>query len=41
MNEIVNKFLLVGNKFMLKMYLQQPALTYSDFEPFPKKAKKK
>ena len=29
MNEIVNKFFLTGNKFMLKMYLKQPRFTYS------------
>ena len=29
MNEIVNKFLLAGNKFMPKLPLKQPGLTYS------------
>ena len=29
MNEIVNKFLLVGDKFMPEMHLKQPAFTYS------------
>ena len=29
MNEIVNKFFLTGNKFMLEMYLKQPRFTYS------------
>ena len=29
MNEIVNKFLLVGDKFMPKMHLKQPGFTYS------------
>ena len=29
MNEIINKFLLVGDKFMPKMYLKQPTFTYS------------
>ena len=29
MNEIVNKFLLVGDKFMSEMHLKQPAFTYS------------
>ena len=29
MNEIVNKFLLVGNKFMPEMHLKQPGFTYS------------
>ena len=29
MNEIVNKFLLVGDKFMPEMRFKQPGLTYS------------
>ena len=29
MNEIVNKFLLAGGKFMSEMYLKQPEFTYS------------
>ena len=29
MNEIVNKFLLAGDKFMLEMHLKQPGFTYS------------
>ena len=29
MNEIVNKFLLPGDKFMLEMHLRQPGFTYS------------
>ena len=29
MNEIVNKFLLVRDKFMPEMHLKQPSLTYS------------
>ena len=29
MNEIVNKFLLAGDKFMSKMHLKQPGFTYS------------
>ena len=29
MNEIVNKFLLAGDKFMPEIYLKQPAFTYS------------
>ena len=28
MNNIVNKFLLAGNKFMPEMHLRQPGLTY-------------
>ena len=34
MNEIVNKFLLAGDKFMPKMHLKQPGFTYSACEPF-------
>ena len=37
MNEIVNKFLLVGNKFMSEMYLKQSGFTYSACGPFTKK----
>ena len=29
MNEIVNKFLLVGDKFMPEMHLKQPGFTYN------------
>ena len=29
MNEIVNKFLITGNKFMPEMHLKQPGFTYS------------
>ena len=29
MNEIVNKFLLAGDKFMLELHLKQPGFTYS------------
>ena len=36
MNEIVNKFLLTGDKFMPKMHLRQPGLTYSACGPFTK-----
>ena len=35
-NEIVNKFLLVGDKFMPEMHLKQPGFTYSAFGPFTK-----
>ena len=34
MNEIVNKFLLAGDKFMPEMHLKQPGLTYSACGPF-------
>ena len=34
MNEIVNKFLLAGNKFMTEMHLKQPGFTNSACGPF-------
>ena len=36
MDEIVNKFLLVGDKFMPEMHLKQPGFTYSAGGPFTK-----
>ena len=36
MNEIVNKFLLTGDKFMPEMHLRQPRFTYSACGPFTK-----
>ena len=36
MNEIVNKFLLVGDKFMPEMHLKQPGFTYSTCGPLKK-----
>ena len=36
MNEIVNKFLLAGDKFMHEMHLKQPEFTYSVSGPFTK-----
>ena len=36
MNEIVNKFLLVGDKFIPEMHLKQPGFTYSACGPFTK-----
>ena len=36
MNEIVNEFLLVGEKFMPEMHLKQPGFTYSACGPFTK-----
>ena len=36
MNEIVNKFLLAGHKFMPEMHLKQPGFTYSTCGPFTK-----
>ena len=35
-NEIVNKFLLAGDKFMTEMYLRQPGFTYSACGSFTK-----
>ena len=35
-NEIVNKFLLAGDKFMPEMHLKQPRFTYSACGPFTK-----
>ena len=40
MNEIVNKFLLVRDKFMPKMHLKQPGFTYSVCSPFTKNKEK-
>ena len=36
MNEIVNRFLLVGDKFMQEMHSKQPGFTYSACVPFTK-----
>ena len=36
MNEIVNKFLLVGDKFMPEMHLRRAGFTYSTCGPFTK-----
>ena len=36
MNEIANKFLLVGDKFMPEMHLKQPGFTYSASSLFTK-----
>ena len=36
MNEIINKFLLAGDKFMPEMHLRQPGFTYSVCGPFTK-----
>ena len=36
MNEIVNNFLLVGDKFMPEMHLKQPGFTQSACGPFTK-----
>ena len=37
MNNIINKFLLVGDKFMPEIHLKQPGFTYSACGPFTKK----
>ena len=34
MNEIINKFLLIGDKFMPEMHLRQPRFVYSACGPF-------
>ena len=36
MNEIVNRFLLAGDKFIPEMHLKQPTCTYSACGPFTK-----
>ena len=35
-NDIINKFLLAGDKFIPQIHLKQPEFTYSAFEPFTK-----
>ena len=40
MNQIVNKFLLAGDKFMPEMHLKQPTSTYSAYGPFTKNKKR-
>ena len=35
-NEIVNNFLLVGDKYMPDIYLRQPGFTYSAYGKFTK-----
>ena len=34
MNETVNNFLLVGDKFIIEMHLKQPGFTYRACGPF-------
>ena len=36
MNDIINKFLLVGDKFMPEMHLRQPEFTYSAYDHLQK-----
>ena len=40
MNEIVNKFLLAGDKFIPEMHLKQTGFTYSACHPFTKNKEK-
>ena len=40
MNEIVNKFLLPGDKFMPEMHLKQAGVTYSACGPFTRNKEK-
>ena len=40
MNEIINKFLLAGDKFMSEMHLKQPGFTYNACGPFTKNKKR-
>ena len=40
MNEIINKFLLAGDKFMPEMHLKQPGLTYNACGLFTKNKKR-
>ena len=40
MNEIINKFLLVGDKFMPEMHLRQPGFTCIACGPFTKNKKR-
>ena len=35
-SDIINKFLLAGDKFMSEMHLKQPGFTYSASGPFTK-----
>ena len=40
MNEIVNEFLLAGDKFIPGMHLKQPGITYCACGPFTKNKKR-
>ena len=40
MNEIVNNFLLAGDKFMPEMHIKPPGFTYSACGPFTKNKEK-
>ena len=39
MNDIINKFLLAGGKFMPEMHLRQPQFVYSACGPFTRQRK--
>ena len=41
MNEIVNKFLLAGDKYILEMHLKKPGFTSSACGPFTEKKKER
>ena len=36
MNEINNKFLIIGDRFMFELHLRQPGFTYSTCRSFKK-----
>ena len=36
MNKTINKFALISDKLMTKLYLKQPGFTYNDCGPFNK-----
>ena len=40
MNNIINKFLLAGDKFIPEMHLRQPKFIFSNCRPFKKKQSK-
>ena len=40
MNEMVNNFLLAGDKFMPEIHLKQPGFIYSACDTFTKKQRK-
>ena len=40
MNKIINKFLLTGHKFVLKLHLKEPGFTYSACGPFTKRCER-
>ena len=40
MNDIINKFLLVGDKFIPEMHLRQAGFTYTAYGPFTETKKR-